>query len=428
MFRCRIRYSVVALALLIDLMSYIDRVCISVAAPAIRDEFGLTPAQVGMVFSVFSLAYFLFQAPWGALADRWGARGIVTMAILWWSTFTALTAAAWSFLSLLVVRFLFGGVEAALSPAIASAFARWVPVTERSTAFGAFLSGGRIGGAITPPVAAVLLIRYGWRFMFVFFGALGIFWAVLWFYWFRSYPAQHPRISREELAAIEAGLAEEQSAEEPRQGLGSLIRSRRLLLLLSVAFGYTFLWQFYITWFPTYLLERRGLPLTEAAFYAGLPFLFGVAANWVGGLLTDALSKRYDPRLGRTVIGFAGILAASILLFIGINLPQPRAAAVLIASAAFTGDMFLGAAWTSALSIGGKSGGAVAGLMNAASNLGGFASPVLLGWALQVWRDWNSVLMVAVVTNAVAAFLWLGVNPREPSDGSRTPQRTRTIV
>jgi ACS family glucarate transporter-like MFS transporter len=90
--------------------------------------------------------------------------------------------------------------------------------------------------------------------------------------------------------------------------------------------------------------------------------------------------------------------------------------------------MFLGAAWTSALSIGGKSGGAVAGLMNAASNLGGFASPVLLGWALQVWRDWDSVLMVAVMTNAVAAFLWLGVNPREPSDGSRTPQRTRTIV
>ena len=409
----RIRHSVIALALLIDLMSYIDRVCISVAAPKMRGEFDLAPAHMGMVFSVFSLAYFLFQTPWGALADRWGARGIVTIAILWWSAFTALTAAAWSFLSLLVVRFLFGAVEAALSPAIASAFARWVPVSERSTAFGAFLSGGRIGGAITPPIAAFLLIRYGWRSMFVSFGALGIFWAALWFYWFRSYPAQHPRISREELAAIDAGLAEEQNAEGPRHGLAPLLRSRRLILLLSVAFGYTFMWQFYITWFPTYLMERRGLPLAEAAFYAGLPFLFGVAANWVGGLLTDALSKRHNPRFGRTVVGFTGILAASILLFTGIYLPQPRAAAVLIASAAFTGDMFLGAAWTSALSIGGKSGGAVAGLMNAASNLGGFASPALLGWALQVWKDWNSVLLIAVITNAIAAFLWLGVNPRE---------------
>jgi ACS family glucarate transporter-like MFS transporter len=337
----------------------------------------------------------------------------VTLAILWWSTFTALTGAAWNFVSLLVVRFVFGAVEAALSPAIASAFSRWIPVSERSTAFGAFLSGGRIGGAMTPPIAAFLLIRYGWRWMFVFFGSMGVLWAVLWFYSYRNHPAEHPKMTREELAVIEAGLAEEDGAPQEKPRFATLLRSRRLLMLLSVAFGYTFLWQFYITWFPTYLVEGRGLPLSEAAIYAGLPFLFGVAANLVGGFLTDVLSRRYNPRLGRTAIGFGGILMASVLLFAGTQVGNARAGAILIASAAFTGDMFLGAAWASALSIGGKAGGAIAGLMNAASNAGGFASPVLLGWALHVWKDWNAVLMLAVVINAIAAFLWLGVNPRE---------------
>ena len=176
----RIRHSIILLALLIDMMSYMDRVCISVAAPALEQELALSKSQMGWVFSIFSLAYFLGQTPWGMLADKLGARNIVAGAILWWSAFTALTGAAWSYASLLAIRFSFGAGEAALSPAIASAFSRWTPVAERSTAFGAFLGGGRSGGAIAPPVAAFLLLRYGWRTMFVCFAGLGLIWAVLW--------------------------------------------------------------------------------------------------------------------------------------------------------------------------------------------------------------------------------------------------------
>ena len=130
----RIRYTIVLLALLIDMMSYMDRVCIAVAGPSIEEQFALSKSQMGAVFSIFSLAYFLGQTPWGMVADRLGARGIVTAAILWWSAFTAFTAAAWNYVSLLVVRFIFGAGEAALSPSIASAFSRWVPVAERSSA------------------------------------------------------------------------------------------------------------------------------------------------------------------------------------------------------------------------------------------------------------------------------------------------------
>lgn len=406
----RVRHTIVGLALLIDLMSYVDRVCISVAAPAMREEFHLSPAQMGLVFSIFSLAYFLFQTPWGMLADRFGARGIVTAAIFWWSTFTALTSAAGSYLWLLVIRFCFGAVEAALSPAIASAFMRWLPVSERATAFGAFLSGGRLGGAVTPYIAARILLRWGWRAMFVSFAAIGVVWAAAWWMWYRNHPREHAHVNADELARIEGG------GETHREGTDwtAILGSSRLWCLLAVAFGYTFLWQFYITWFPTYLVERRGLTLTEAAAYAGLPFLFGIAANALGGLITDLLTRRIGVERARTAVGFTALAGASLLMSSGVWMPLARPAAILIALAALSGDVFLGAAWSSAVSIGGRSGGAVAGLMNSASNFGGFCSPWLMGWVFQTWHDWNLVLLMGVATNTAAAFLWLGVNPRTP--------------
>ena len=129
-------------------------------------------------------------------------RHIVTFAIAGWSVFTALTATAWSFVSLIAIRFTFGALEAAFSPSVASAFSRWVPVNERATAFGAFLGGGRLGGAITPPIAGLLVLHYGWRIPFVVFGAFGLLWSVLWYAWYRNSPEEHPAVKPPEQALI----------------------------------------------------------------------------------------------------------------------------------------------------------------------------------------------------------------------------------
>ncbi|HWB98098.1 MAG TPA: MFS transporter [Bryobacteraceae bacterium] len=408
----RVRHSIVGLALLINLVSYVDRACISVAAPHMRAEFGFTPTQMGLVFSIFSLSYFVAQTPWGMAADRFGARRLVALAIFWWSGFTALTAAAWSFVSLLVIRFVFGAVEAALSPAIAAAFTRWIPQPERSTAFGAYLSGGRTGGALAPPLAAFLVLRYGWRFSFVAFAALGLGAMALWWFWYRDDPARHRHVNQGELDRIAAGrptFLEDRAPVDWRR----LLLSRPLLLILAVAFGYTFMWQFYITWFPTYLIERRGMPLSQASTYAGLPFVFGLAANWAGGILADQLSRRYGTNRGRGALGFSCLVLSAGLLFIGLRDPDAGSAALLIALAAGFGDMSLGAIWASAVEVGGKAAGAVAGLVNAASNLGGFVSPVLIGFVFDLWKDWDSVLLMAVAANVISAFLWLGVQHEE---------------
>ena len=241
----RVRYSVAGMALGINMLCYTDRVCIAVAAPRIREDFGFNQQQMGLILSIFSLAYAFGQAPWGAVADRFGSRGLISLAILAWSAFTALTGAAWNLTSLLAIRFIFGGLEAALSPATAAAFSRWVPVTERSTVFGAFLSGGRLGGALTPPVAAWLMLRFGWRWMFPIFGMLGVGAAAIWYLWYRDDPARHERVNEGELELIRRdAIPLVQTSERPRVPWREVLSSGRLWCLMGVAFAATFLWQF----------------------------------------------------------------------------------------------------------------------------------------------------------------------------------------
>lgn len=261
---------VVGVAALLNLTSYVDRSCISVAAPLIGRELHLTPTQLGSIFSSFFLLYALLQAPWGVLADRLGPRRIVTIAVFGWCTFTALTGAAMNYLALLAVRFAFGGMESALGPAISSAFAAWIPEKSRAGAFGVFLAGGRIGGALAPVIAAFLVMRHGWRATFIVLALVGLAVPLL---WLRAVPSHAPLSS---------------SRFRARPAITSLL-SLRFGALLLVVFGYTIMWQFFATWYPTYLVERRGFTLAVAAKYAAAPFILGIFSNWIGGWMCDAL-------------------------------------------------------------------------------------------------------------------------------------------
>lgn len=414
----RIRHRVVLLALLINMVCYTDRVCIAVAGPEMRNAFDLSQAQMGLVFSIFSLSYFLGQTPWGMAADRYGTRKLVSLAVAGWSAFTILTAYAWSFLSLMGIRFTFGALEAALSPSVASAFNRWIPSSERSTAFGAFLGGGRLGGAITPPIAGLLLLHYSWRTPFIVFGIVGLLGAIAWLYWFRDRPEDHPAMTQLELGQIQAALPVS-SGPALKVPWSDLLASTRLWCLLAAAFGSTFLWQFYITWFPTYLRENRGMSVSEAGFYASIPFILGVGSTWVGGVLTDSIGRRSDERSARTLIGLISLCGAALLMLAGVWCPRAAPAALLMGCAAGAVDLYLGAAWSSAIDIGGSSSGAVAGMMNAASNCAGFTSPALMGWVLQSSGDWNFVLFLSAGTTAISAMSWFFVNPRRSTSSMR---------
>jgi MFS family permease len=413
----RIRYSIVALATAINMLCYTDRMCIAAAGSSIAKDFGFSPARMGLVFGIFSLAYALGQTPWGIAADRYGSRGIVAAAICGWSGFTALTGAARGLVSMLVIRFLFGSVEAALSPATAVAFTRWMPVSERSASFGAYLSGGRLGAALTPPVAVYLLLRSGWRTLFGLFGLLGLPAAAAWLFWYSDEPAQHRAVNpaEQELIRGDRGGGTDPQTDRKITNWGKLLRSQRLWSLLGVAFAVTFLWQFYITWFPTYLMQERHLPLREASFYSGLPFLFGVVATWTGGIATDFLTRRHDARRGRLWVGCSGLTLTGFLMLLGIASPLPRVGAVLMATAAGAADLSLAAAWSAAVDIGGPAAGGVAGFMNCMSNCAAFCSPTLMGWTLEASGNWNIILCAGIVATFASAFLWVRVNAPNPN-------------
>jgi MFS family permease len=388
---------VVSLATLANVLGYMDRVCVSVAAPRLQSEFRFSESELGLIFGAFSLSYALFQTPWGWFADRHGVRDLVAAVIFLWSGFTALTALAWSFASMFAIRLLFGVSEAALSPAIASALKQHVSSERRSTAFGIFLAGGRVGGMIAPLLAAAVILRYGWRSIFFVLAGTGLFFLLVWWKGF-------PRTSSIPNAA------------RPKMRLEAGSLSAPMLALLGVGTLYTMAWQFYATWFPAYLMKGVGFSIQKAGAYTSLPFLFGLVTTSAGGAVADAAAKSMGCRRARTLIVMGGLLASALLLYFGAMARQPELSSLSIALAAGAGDLTLGTLWASAVDLGGNSPGFLAGLMNCCSNLGGFVSPVVIGWMLQRHAGWTAVLSGAAALNVGAACLWLLVRtaPTKP--------------
>jgi ACS family glucarate transporter-like MFS transporter len=389
----------VAMAMTINFVSYLDRVCMSVAGPFIRKEFGFTATQLGWVFGIFSLSYALMQAPWGMLADRLDGRKIVAPAMLGWSAFTALTATTYSLPSLIGVRFTFGALEAGLAPAMAAIFRETVPARSRSTAFGLFLSGGRLGGAFAPALTAAIVLWQGWRAPFFIFAGVGVAATLAWSLIVR--PANHYPVRKSSAATWRELVTWPVAA------------------LLLTAFGYTLMWQFYATWFPTYLVERFDYSVSQAATYASLPFLFGMAGNWAGGYLIDRISISLGAHVGRTLAGCTALFASGAVFAIGAHDSSPIRSVWELSAAAGLGDIFLSAAWTSATELGKESAAALSGHMNTASNLGGMLSPILLGWARQQPGGWRFALLLAALAPLLSAAIWPSVNRRRKLDKIR---------
>jgi MFS family permease len=391
-------------------VAYLDRVCISTAAPSVKADLGLSDAQMGLVFSAFTLAYALFEVPSGWLADRFGARSMLTRIVLWWSAMTAATGAAWSFGSLVALRWLFGMGEAGVLPSMARAYSRWLPARERGRAFGLTIMAAALGGAVTQPLVVALLERMSWRRAFPIFGAVGVVWAAAWWLWFRDDPRQHGGVNAAELAQIGAA-AGDAAAGHPRVPWGALLRSRPLAALCAMYFGAVYGWYFYLTWLPTYLLRARGFDLHAVGWLAALPLLGIAAGSFVGGALSDLLARRLGLRAGLRLPGLVGLPLAALAILGALRTEDPRTAAYCLAAAAGLAALGVAPAWAVCLAMGGRHAGVVSGAMNTFGNLGGVMSPIVVGWCLQWWGSWETPLASVAVLYVFAALCWLGVDP-----------------
>jgi MFS transporter, ACS family, glucarate transporter len=420
----RARYRVVALATTLAMVTYLDRVAIGTLAPGIRRDLGLTAVQMGWVFTVFQLAYGLFEVPTGRWADRVGTRSVMARIVIWWSALTALTAAAFNYPVMLVVRFLFGVGEAGAWPCVARTFSRWIPRHERGRVQGIFFAGAHLVAGLTPGVIVGgglvgswwpgMLSVMSWRGVFVTFGLVGVAWVAMWLYWFRNDPSEHPAVNAEELAIIAAGRPHNAPHPGGLAYWGELLRSRNMIALSVMYIPNCMIFYFCITWLPTYLLERHHFNIAGMALFAGLPLLVSIPGDLLGGWLTDRLSIRYGLRLGRCGLGAVAYVAVGLCLIAAGHASSPVLAAVLIAAGTGLTMFTLGAAWGTAIEIGGNHVGVVGGTMNSVGNLIAMLNPLIVAYSVEWFASWDVPLYVMGGLFLIGAACWMVIDPRRP--------------
>jgi MFS family permease len=395
-------------AFLLSLITFLDRVAIGAAAGAIRGELDLSPSSMAWAFSAFTFAYAAFEIPTGWLGDVFGPRKVLTRIVLWWSAFTAATGAVWGFWSLVTVRFLFGVGEAGAYPNISRSFGRWFPVKERGFAHGVVFLGSRVGAAISVPFVTYLVATVGWRTAFSVLGVIGVVWCVFWWRWFRDEPGRHPSVAREEVEEIRRGLV-----PNPARVSLRMLLDRNLLILCLSYFCVIYGLYFYLTWLPTYFIEARGYSAAEAAGLSSMVLLTGGVATIAGGWLTDGITRRVGLRAGRS-IAVAALPLSGLMFIVAALTETPLVAAVCFAGAAAFADMCLSPAWAVCHDIGGDAAGAVSGAMNTFGNLGGALSPLVIGYALEWWKSWETPLLIGGAVYIAGGLITVFVNPARP--------------
>ncbi len=289
-----VRYKVVGFAASLAIITYIDRVCIAQAAPLIRKDLGLDTVQMAWAFSAFAWAYAVFEIPGGWMGDRFGARKALTRVVVWWSIFTAATGWVKNWVSLIATRTLFGAGEAGCFPNLTRAFSAWLPPQERVRAQGLLWLSARWAGAFTPLLVVLMLDYFTWRQVFEIFGAIGIAWAVVFWFWYRDKPGAHKGVNAAELALLRDAQPELAQGPIPWR---RFLQSRTVWLLWAQYFCLNYGWAFYITWLPTYLTEARGVGLKQGGLLAGIPLFFGGIGSLATGYVSMPLA-RWDGRHG----------------------------------------------------------------------------------------------------------------------------------
>ncbi len=370
------------------MITYLDRVCISVAGPRMQDALHISPEQWGWVGTVFLLGYAIFEVPSGHLGDRIGARKVLTRIVLWWSVFTALTGTVSAYPILLAVRFLFGAGEAGAFPNGSVAISNWFSTTTRGRAFGFFMMSGQIGGALSPLLVIPIQREFGWRMSFYVFASLGVIWSIVWFWQFRDRPSQ---LSVTQAIAPAAWRA--------------ILTSPDIWAIMAVAFAYVYSLSFFQTWFHTYLVKGRGFSEQELSLSA-LPYFFGAAANLLGGFTCDWLAPRIGVKWSRRGVGIAGLLLSATSMTCAIFAGRPLAVIVCL-SLVYVGITFQQpAVFAACLDMGGERGGAVSGFMNTAGQLGGALSSVVFGYIVKATGSYEVPLIPMAGLLVVATVLW----------------------
>jgi MFS family permease len=386
-------------------ITYLDRVNVSTAAAGFGKEFNLTHTQVGLVFSAFAYPYLLFQVIGGWVSDRFGAKRTLLACGAIWGLATVFTGLSGGLVSLLAARLVLGFGEGATFPAATSAMSRWVAKDKRGFAQGITHAASRVGNAIAPALIVLVMATWGWRESFYICGALSLLWVVVWALTFTEHPKDHPRITAEELAVLPA-------PKQKVSGLpwGKLFRRMTPVTIVYFCYGWT-LWLF-LSWIPLYFLRNHHLQLQKSAIFASVVFFAGVIGDTLGGVVTDAIFKRTGSlkraRSWMVSVCMLFCLLSLIPLMFTHNLALSIAC---LASGFFFAEMTIGPMWAIPMDIAPEFSGTASGMMNTGSALAAIISPVMGGFLIDYFGNWDLPFVGSMLLMGIGVVLAFRMQP-----------------
>lgn len=397
MFRKR-RWQIIMMIFIASMINYLDRTAFSVAAPYITKEYGLTPSQLGILFSSFFMGYAIFNFVGGYLSDVYGPRKVFAGSMTVWSIFCGLTAAAFSFTSLLIVRVCFGVGEGPISATTSKTISNWFPSKERSTAMGVASAGTPLGAAIAGPIVGVIAIYFSWQVAFVVMALIGLVWTVFWWRMAKDLPSEDPRVSPEELDEIKQG----QFQVSPIAGGGKLplsyfLKQRTVLLTALAFFAYNYNLFFFLTWFPSYLTMAKGLSIAKMSIVTTLPWFMGFIGLASGGFISDYLFRKTGKLIfSRKIILVVGLGITAVCVALTGFVESVEWAVGLMSIAIFT--LYLTGSTYWALiqdTVSGENVGGVGGFVHFLANLSGVIGPAVTGYIVQSTGAFTSAFVLA---------------------------------
>jgi ACS family glucarate transporter-like MFS transporter len=403
------RYRVLVLLFFLTTLTYLDRICISIVGVRIKSDLGLSNTQFGWVLAAFSLAYAIFEIPSGTLGDRIGPRAVFIRIVLFWSLFTAITGLVTGFISLILVRFLFGIGESGTFPNSSGVVSRWFPVAETGRAMSWIGTGSHAGSAIAPLIIVPLAVAFGWRVPFFVIGGIGLIWVLFCIYWFRNFPAEKPALPAGELQYIEANRSfNHQSASIDWK---IVFRNRTLLSLLLMYFCCQWGNYFFTGWLSIYLQEGRHFSENQMKNISSILFVFGITGTLCGGWVGDWMVKKKGLRFGRRFTGMLGLGGCGLLLFICAFTADNNLVIYLLFGAELCWAFSVMSSYAVCVDIGRNQAGTVAGMMNFFGQMGAFFLAVIFGKIVDATHSFVAPLFILAAVLMLGCLLWLAIDP-----------------
>ncbi|WP_031359714.1 MFS transporter [Caballeronia sordidicola] len=442
--RTNVRYLILLMIFIITTLNYADRATLSITGSAMRSEFGFDAIRMGYIFSAFSWAYVLSQLPAGWLLDRFGARRMYAASIFLWSLFTLLQSsiglagsAGAAVIALFVLRFAMGMAEAPAFPANAKVVASWFPTAERGTASAIFNSAQYFAAVIFTPLMAWITHSFGWRNVYLVMGVAGIALALTWLKVMKN-PSDHPRVNKAELEHIEhgGGLVHPQRktayADAANPGTWFYVRqlmSNRMLLGVYLAqYCINVLTYFFLTWFPIYLVQARGMTILQAGLTASLPAICGFAGGVLGGVFSDALIRRgHSLTIARKIPIVGGMLLS--VCIIGCNYVTADWLVVALMSLAFFGKGIGALGWAVVADTSPKEAIGLSGsIFNMFGNIAGIVTPIVIGYLVAKTGSFNGALVFVGINALLTVFSYLVIVKKIERVQLRAPSAAGTNV